>query len=410
MKVRLYNLLIDIFLLIGVGIPLIFVGVLDTWRTILTMAIIVFTLIYVITHRLNISENNKFLYIYVFGVLGIVAYEIIKGSRSFNYSSYETFYALRQYLWIILAIPLYYIIIKYDNIDKFLNSIINIVLLSLGLRTFTWFCNNYLGISIFDNLLYEYGNLWGRNGNQRLDATSLIGILIPLLFYFYKKYKKKKYLYSMGFVFLYLVFVSQTRTLILGYAICIITMLFFEKRSSTKQLIFQLTIIFIFALAVNMGLVDFILNKLNISLNDGSIGFRQYEYAYYSSLLLNGKWMTGLGIITSLNSEGNRLLFGNLNTQMYLDDLGIFECFLQFGLFTIFLYGFLLIYIVYVTLKCNREKRYDFSFYLIGQFFYIAIVSIPLNLFGIQRIFSVSIIIAIVCAIHHNVIKKVKVK
>ena len=84
MKVRLYNLLIDIFLLIGVGIPLIFVGVLDTWRTILTMAIIVFTLIYVITHRLNISENNKFLYIYVFGVLGIVAYEIIKGSRSFN--------------------------------------------------------------------------------------------------------------------------------------------------------------------------------------------------------------------------------------------------------------------------------------------------------------------------------------
>ena len=149
MKVRLYNLLIDIFLLIGVGIPLIFVGVLDTWRTILTMAIIVFTLIYVITHRLNISENNKFLYIYVFGVLGIVAYEIIKGSRSFNYSSYETFYALRQYLWIILAIPLYYIIIKYDNIDKFLNSIINIVLLSLGLRTFTWFCNNYLGISIW---------------------------------------------------------------------------------------------------------------------------------------------------------------------------------------------------------------------------------------------------------------------
>lgn len=91
-----------------------------------------------------------------------------------------------------------------------------------------------------------------------------------------------------------------------------------------------------------MGLVDFILNKLNISLNDGSIGFRQYEYAYYSSLLLNGKWMTGLGIITSLNSEGNRLLFGNLNTQMYLDDLGIFECFLQFGLFTIFLYGFCL--------------------------------------------------------------------
>ena len=79
-----------------------------------------------------------------------------------------------------------------------------------------------------------------------------------------------------------------------------------------------------------MGVLDSLLSKMNITINDGSIGYRRYEFAYYSSLLLEGKWKTGLGIITSLNSNGNKLIFGNLDTPMYLDDLGIFECFLQF--------------------------------------------------------------------------------
>lgn len=404
-KIRLYESLIEIIIALGVGIPLIFGWTLDTWRTILTVGIIIFVFLYVITHRTKKTYSGRFLWFYIISMFCIIIFELIKGKNSYNYSAYETFYALRQYLWLLLAIPLYYQTSKGENFDRYLKKIVRIILISLGLRTFTWFCKNYLGITIFYNLLYEYGSSWGRGGKQRLDATALIGVLIPALYYLYKKCKQRKYVVALLFVAFYLVFVSQTRALILGMGVCVISMIFFEKRSSSRKLIVQLSILAALAIAANMGGLDSILSRMNITISDGSIGYRQYEYAYYSSLLLDGKWKTGLGIITSLNANGKRLIFGNLDTQMYLDDLGIFECFLQFGLFSLFLYGGLIAYIIYVIIKCNQVKEYAYSSYLLGELFYIAIVSIPLNSFGIQRIFVIPVILALVCTIHNKASK-----
>lgn len=410
MKIRIYDFWIDIILLMGVGVPLIFGGVLDTWRTIMTITIIAVTIIFVSTHRLKKNGSSRFLLFYILLVLAIVLYEIIKASKAFSYSTYEIFYASRQYLWIILAIPLTHVISSGQSVDRHLKRISNIVLLSLGLRTFTWFCGNYLGITVFHTLFYEYGNSWGRGGKQRIDATALIGVLIPLLFYLYQKSKNTKCFTTLCFVFVYLVLVSQTRTLILGFAVCILAMIFFEKRSSLKKLLFQLSLILIFSVAVNLGAIDYILGKMNISLSDGSIGYRFYEYKYYSTFLDDGRWKTGLGIITTLNSQGERLLFGNLDTKMYLDDLGIFECFFQFGMFTLFLYGALIIYLLYVMKKCRQEGDNTFSIYLIGQLFYILTVSLPLDLFGVQRSFSIPVILAISCTIHHTIEKQIKAK
>lgn len=405
MKIRLYELLIELILIIGVGIPLIFGFVLDTWRTVLTIATVLVWILYIATHRPRRSASSRFLNFYLCGFICIVIYEIIKANTIFNYSGYEMFYALRQYLWLLLSIPLYNEMIKKNGLDRYLNIIANTTMISLILRTFTWFCKNYLGFTVFYNLLYEYGNSWGRDGKQRLDATALIGVIIPILYYMLRKYRKRKYLGMLIFVFLYLIFVSQTRTLLLGAIACMMAMILFERRSSTKKLIVQLSFIAVIIVAINMGAADFLIDKMNLSVNDGSIGYRQYEFAYFSSLIFPDKWKTGLGIITTLNSAGRRLLYGNLDTQMYLDDLGVFECFLQFGLFSLFLYGTLMSYIVYVMAKCNREKVYDYTLYLTGQLFYIALVSLPLNLFGIQRIFSVPIILAITCTIHDHLIK-----
>ena len=333
MKIRLYESLIEVIIALGVGIPLILGGVLDTWRTILTIAIVMLVLLYIITHRIKKTYSDRFLWVYILGTICIVTFELMKGKKLYAYSNYETFYAGRQYLWIFFAIPLYYEIIKDKNFDKYLKKTVGIIIASLSLRTITWLCKNYLGITIFNSLLYEYGISWGRGGKLRIDATALIGVLIPALYYLYKKYKKKRYVVALMFVAAYLVFVSQTRSLILGTIACVISMFFLEKRSSSKKLIVQLLLLAIFVIAVNMGFADTILNKMNITISDSSIGYRQYEFAYYSSLLFNGKWKTGLGILTSMNANGKILMFGNLDTQMYLDDLGIFECFLQYGLF-----------------------------------------------------------------------------
>lgn len=408
MKIRVYESLIDIIVAVGVGIPLIFGGALDTWRTILTVAIIMLAILYVVTHGIKKTYSSGFLWLYIIGLICIAIFELIKGKSMYGYSGYETFYAVRQYLWILFAIPLYYEIIKGENFDGYLRKIVKIVIASLALRTLTWFCKNYLEITIFSSLLYEYGNSWGRGGKQRLDATALIGVLIPALYYLYKKYKKNKYAIALLFVAAYLVFVSQTRTLVLGMMACVTSMLFLEKRSSSKKLMVQLSLLALLVIAINMGAIDAILNKMNITISDGSIGYRQYEFAYYSSLLAHGKWKTGLGILTAINANGKRLMFGNLDTQMYLDDLGIFECFLQFGLFSLFLYGALLAYMVYVIIRCNKIKAYNYSLYLLGEFFYIVIVSIPLNSFGIQRIFVIPVVLAFTCAIHNSILKMEK--
>lgn len=112
MKIRLYESLIEVIIALGVGIPLILGGVLDTWRTILTIAIVMLVLLYIITHRIKKTYSDRFLWVYILGTICIVTFELMKGKKLYAYSNYETFYAGRQYLWIFFAIPLYYEIIK----------------------------------------------------------------------------------------------------------------------------------------------------------------------------------------------------------------------------------------------------------------------------------------------------------
>ena len=66
MKIRVDDFFINLILVIGVGIPLIFWGVLDTWRTILTILIILVSVIYIFKHGIRKTESSSFLYIYIF--------------------------------------------------------------------------------------------------------------------------------------------------------------------------------------------------------------------------------------------------------------------------------------------------------------------------------------------------------
>lgn len=405
MKINPYEVCIWFFIIIATGIGLIFPISLDTWRTILTVLVIIFIPLYSITHKRKKSERNTFLKFYIIIYIIIVAFEILKAVNVYHYNFYETFYALREYIWILLAFPLYRILIKSKDLDEKLGIITRITLISLGLRALTWFVNTYFNIQLFTGVLYEYGNVWGRNGRQRIDATTLIGVLIPLLFYLYQKKRKKKYLVELAFVFAYLVFVSQTRMLILGYLICIVSMILFQKKASQEKYMIRMLILCIIAVSVVLGAVNLLLNYLDLSQGVMGLGYRFYEFQYFGSLLENGGWKTGIGILSAANSNAAQLLYGNLDTIMYLSDLGMFECFLQFGLFTIFMYGAIYIYMFVLITKCNSTKQYEYSSYIIGQLAYIFVISIPLNLFGVQRSFSVAIILAIVCSISYEIRK-----
>lgn len=389
---------------IAVGIPLVVGGALDTWRTIQTLATLLLVLLILVTHRIRAGERSRFLTGYLAVVLTIVAVQLIRAARWYSYTPGQALYALRPYLWLLAAIPIYYVFLRSRDLDRMLAITADIVLVSLSLRSITWLAKSLLGITLFPDLLYEYGIVWGRSGRQRLDATAMIGVLIPLLAYLWKRRRQTRYLVEMAGVLGYLVLVSQTRMLILGGVGCLLAMAFLA-RSNRRRKGAGILLILSGILALSAG-IPLLLDGMNLSLQDGAIGYRWYEFQYYSSLLTRGRWITGVGILTNSNPKGKRLLYGNLDTQMYLDDLGAFECLVQFGLLALVLYGLLFAFLLFAIRKCSRCGATDSAFYLKGQLFYIATVSVPLNLFGIQRIFSVAVILAIACAMANRAGRK----
>lgn len=402
MKVKLYDLWAWMIIAAATGITLIFSVVLDTWRTVLALIIPLFTLIYLMTHRRKRSEKNKFLPGYLTAFFLIVAFEAFYAKRLFGYTINELLYGVRQYIWLLFAVPLYYIIEKTDDFDEKLITISKIIMLSLYIRAFTWLVNYTTGLIIFRDILYEFGSAWFRNDRPRIEATCLIGVLIPLLAYLFDKYRKRKYAAEIIFVFVYLLLIAQTRTLIAGFLACLCTMIFFKRRSSGRKFAIQLFILILAAFFYVLGGVDIVLSQFDMK--SGSLSFRIYEIQYYSQLLSDSRWnLTGFGILSGLNKAASALLNGNAATPMYLSDMGILECYFQFGIFSFFLYGALYVYMIYVINKCSRKNEFEYSFYLIGQLVYIVVVSIPSNLFGVERIFSVSVILAIVCSISKRI-------
>ena len=78
-----------------------------------------------------------------------------------------------------------------------------------------------------------------------------------------------------------------------------------------------------------------------------------------------------------------------------MDDLGFIELFVQFGLVSIPMYGILL----YKLLNLYNNKYIDKidKAFMLSLFWVILITSISLNIYGIQRSFSLSVIVMIMC-------------
>jgi hypothetical protein len=394
-KIKPYDAGLYFMIALATGIFLVLPVTLDTWRNILAIVSILFFLVYIVTHKKKRYQMSKFYLLYLSCLFLIIIFQSIRSVTEYGYSAYELFYALRQYIWILLAIPLVLMFKRKGDFNKVLNTIINITLFSLIIRAVTWFVYTFAGITLFDNVLYEYGISWGRNGTARIDATPLIGIVIVGLYYFYTKTRKKVYLFKLLMVFLYLIIVTQTRTLLISGLACCAIMFFLKRRKTNVRFIIQLAVLIVGAIAISLGAFDSLLNYLDLSSGVTGLGYRYYEFDYFLSLLEDGKWKFGLGILTSINSVSNNLLSGNLGTKMYLDDLGFLESFVQFGAFSILMYGLLYIYMYKVMRKCFKAQMDDYAILIIGLLAYIFIVSVPLNLFGIQRSFSIPIILAI---------------
>lgn len=408
-EINTYEAGIYLFTALSVGIFLaIPFGVgpeLDTCRSILTIGILIYIFIFFISLKwTNNGAYSKRLNTYMSIYTIIMLFQIIRSIYIYEYSFNEIYYSIRQYIWVFLAYPILYLFIKYNSIEKIMSNVVKITLLSLFLRFLTWSLYKAFQISLFPKLLYEYGISWGRNGILRIDATPLISLVLIYEFYKYLDTNKKKFAFYSICSLLYVLLVSQTRMLFIGCGISITVMFLLKRRNRIKKCLLIICICCASIFSVILGCFDKILDYLDLS--NGVIGleYRYYEFQYYFSLIKD-KWKLGTGILSVKNDITNSILYGNLDTTMYLDDLGIFGYFIEFGLLSILLYGVLYFIMLKVIIKCYKLGETNYAVLICGFLSYLLIVSIPLNLFGIQRIFSIPFILAIISFINIKIEK-----
>lgn len=395
---EIIEILYYIAVMLSVGMFLTFSLSLYVHRNLLAILSIVLLFLTVPILVVNNKRISKSAFIYATFLIGCIAFALLQAKKLYDYNAANMFFASRQYIWIFLFFPLIYLFKNnQENMKRILDNTINILLVSLGIRTVAWGVYTFLKVELFPSILREFGDFWYRNeASIRIDGTPLIviGLLISTFFYF--KFKSRKYLYNSLFILFYIAFVNQTRMLLLSILISLFLMFVYSRK--TSHLLIFISILIVSALFIFMGGLDYIRAYLNIDvgLSDMGLGFRYWELKYYLGLLNDGVWKTGVGILTSSNIYSNSILIGPGAVKMYLDDLGFIELFVQFGIVAFLMYGYLFYKIINLILRMSDEK-YKFERALfIGILSNLLVTAISLNVFGAQRSFSLTIILALI--------------
>ena len=396
----------------AVGLPEVFFLSLDTVRNYMTILSLCILALSIPVVALNKSRFSKSSFFYLGALILCIIFGAFRSHNLYHYSLKNMFYALRQYVWILLYFPVLYIFKAKDyNMIKALGNVLTILNISLLFRTLTWAMYTLARIEIFPTILREFGDLWYRNDSSiRIDGTPLIMVGVLISVYLYFKLKKAKYLVSTFYILLYILMVNQTRVLVFSILVSVFFMYLAVHRDSkvTLKNLVAYTAIIVSVFVVSIYGYRFFMQ--NSSASDMGIGYRYWELNYYLSLLSDGNWKSGLGILTATNPRSYAVLYGHWDTRMYLDDLGIFELFFQFGLVSIFMYGYLVWKTIQIYRKYDQEEDRIEKALLIGLASYLVLTAVSLNAYGIQRSFSLSIILAILFFLEQRYVEDVSFK
>ena len=383
-------MLVGIFLIFGIKI--------DTLRNYGTILSIVSLILFIPTFIYRFKSFPKSAKFYSVLLIACIFLGVYIASTRYGYNISNIFFVSRQYIWIMLFwLPLVLFIQKQSNFDKVIRNIINILIFSLCIRAFVWATYTYGDLELFPTILREFGDLWFRNETSvRVDGTPLIAVGILLSYYQYLNTRSKLDLFKIIFILGYIVFVAQTRMLTFTLICALVVMNLAIKDNNLKKLKTATTTSVLLLISVGM----LFSNKIVLFFGDMAakqdlgIGYRFWEMKYYQSILLPDNWKLGMGALTSSNPDAQFVLNGARGTKMFLDDLGIYELFFQFGVLSLLLYGFLIYKLIVLIRRLNHEMIKERALF-IGFLVYIILSMISLNIYGIQRSFSLSFILAI---------------
>ncbi|WP_022772883.1 hypothetical protein [Butyrivibrio sp. AE2015] len=372
---------------------------LETWRTVATAILLIYLLYFVIKVKSKRKISNcvrRYIFLYCI----IIALETHLSIDRYGYSFAEIMFPLRGFLWVLMLFPLNTICKKQCSLDVLLNDVIKIGMISIVLRTFSWIIYTIFNFAIFPDLLFELTNgvaAWTRAGTLRLGASCLWPIIIIGSEYMYNKNGKRRYIYTILIVIIYLAIVTKSRTYLLQSIIYLVPFVYWliSKRISSKSRFLFL----LFTVVVGIGLIlliaPFILSYLGLDSGIMGLEYRYWELKYYTSLIDNTNILTGIGILSGYNSLSRAILNGPYQTQMFLDDLGYIQSYVQFGLMTVALYGGLIICVISAAIKSLKTKSYNNLVVSSALLLYVVVGSLTHDIFDVNKAITVPIILSI---------------
>lgn len=372
---------------------------LDRCRNIFSVYVLL-SLFYCFAHRRN-KNSRTGLHIFLLVYFLIIIGELIRTSQLYNYSPSEMYNAVRGYFWVIFALPLYRYISKKNNLVHYLASYAEILTIIFFVRIFILVIFQFTGIAVFPKLLFEYGlTNWIRNGRIRMDATGFIFLYICVNVYLYYETKKRKYVAFTSLAILYMLLVSQSKMGLLYALLTTAIMIMVNIKGGIKSFIRNI-ILWGLIIGAFFAIQDILIKNFTYYYNSSTLGYRWYEIEYYNKLFQQNM-LFGKGMLVSSNQQAYRLLFGNLNTQMYIDDIGVLGLLVQFGILGLIIYIGLFLYVLICGIKCLKNHKRSAGTLLIGLSASIAMMAISLNVYSLVYIVSVPFILAITAFFYHD--------
>ena len=154
-KIRFFDVELIVILALGTGILLIGPVGTDHLRTFLTNLVLVFTLIELIRYRGSFFRYRSVVGLSVI-IIFVFLFQTFRASHEFEYTAQQIYYLLRQYWWILIGPLVASHMQKYSDFIRILKIVVHTTIVSLVIRTFSWFFARFIHIVLFKNIVKRF--------------------------------------------------------------------------------------------------------------------------------------------------------------------------------------------------------------------------------------------------------------
>ncbi|MBC2582927.1 hypothetical protein HGI79_22260, partial [Clostridium sp. DJ247] len=273
----------------------------------------------------------------------------------------------------------------------------------------TYITNSSLFINLFE-FKDSIANTLFREGKLRLTYPStLISFSIVISFSEALSNKKNGWtlIYYLNAVFglIYLIFVCQTRVLLISILISLFGILIFKSHSDVrKKIVYTLLICCALTLFMNTSFVKDFFESFNDTQYAGSVYARREAIEYYVGKVKTNP-INGMGMLYDDPNSNLYYVLHGPQGYLYTTDVGIVGLASILGLFGLLWYIALIFKLFRMTFIYNKFKKFEVSINNIGILIFLCATSFTLIVTDPQRILLLPLIMIVIEYNYRNLIK-----